>query len=70
MRDHPGRLVLPVLIAGFALLVVALLGSGWLAVSSMRFVEDDASRFVSEQQATARLIYEVQNEEGDLSAVF
>jgi signal transduction histidine kinase len=59
-----------VLIAGFALLMIALLASGWIAVSSMRFVEDDASRFVSEQQATARLIYEVQNEEGDLSAVF
>jgi signal transduction histidine kinase len=69
-RDLPGRLILPVLIAGFALLMVALLGSGWIAVSSMRFVESDASRFVSEQQATARLIYEVQNEEGDLSAVF
>jgi hypothetical protein len=36
----------------------------------MRFVESDASRFVSEQQATARLIDEVQSEEGDLSSVF
>ena len=34
------------------------------------FVESDASRFVSEQQATARLIDEVQSEEGDLSSVF
>jgi signal transduction histidine kinase len=69
-RDFTGRLIMPVLIAGFALLLVALLVSGWAAVGSMRFVESDASRFVSEQQATARLIYEVQNEEGDLSAVF
>jgi signal transduction histidine kinase len=69
-RDSAGRHILPVLVAGFSLLLVVLLVSGWVAVDSMRFVESDASRFVTEQQATARLIDEVQNDEGDLSAVF
>jgi signal transduction histidine kinase len=70
VRDHAGGHIMPVLVTGFALLLVVLLVSGWIAVDSMRFVESDASRFVLEQQATARLIDEVQNEEGDLSAVF
>lgn len=69
-RDHAGRHILPVLVTGFALLLVVLLVSGWIAVDSMRFIESDASRFVLEQQATARFIDEVQNEEGDLSAIF
>ena len=69
-EKESGRHFLPVLATGFALLVVILLASGWIAIDSMRFVESDASRFVSEQQATARLIDEVQSEEGNLSSVF
>src|SRR5215213_5174873 len=69
-RDPADRRILPALVTGFVLLIVVLLVWGWYAVKSMRFVETDASRFVSEQQATARLIGEVQSEEGDLSAVF
>src|SRR5262245_3931014 len=70
-RDYEaGRYLLPVLLAGFALLLLLLLLSGWVAIDSMRFIESDASRFVSEQQATSRLIGEVQSEEGNLSNVF
>jgi signal transduction histidine kinase len=69
-RDPADRRILPALVTGFVLLIVVLLVWGWYAVKSMRFVENDASRFVSEQQATSRLIGEVQSEEGDLSAVF
>jgi signal transduction histidine kinase len=69
-RDTAGRHILPVLVAGFSLLLFVLLVSGWVAVDSMQFVESDVSRFVSEQQATARLIGEIQNDEGNLSAVF
>jgi signal transduction histidine kinase len=69
-RDPAERRIMPALVTGFGLLLVVLLVWGWIAVKSMRFVETDASRFVSEQQATARLIGEVQSEEGDLSAVF
>lgn len=69
-EEDSGRFLLPVLGTGFALLILLLLASGWIAVDSMRFVESDASRFVAEQQATARLIDEVQSEEGNLSSVF
>src|SRR3954451_9200562 len=69
-RDPADRRILPALVTGFVLLIVVLLVWGWYAVKSMRFVETDASRFVSEQQATSRLIGEVQSEEGDLSAIF
>lgn len=69
-RDPAHSRILPALVSGFVLLLVVLLVWGWYAVKSMRFVETDASRFVSEQQATARLIGEVQSEEGDLSAIF
>src|SRR5689334_15166321 len=69
-EQDTGRHFLPVLTAGFVLLLLLLLVSGWVAIDSMRFVETDASRFVAEQQATARLIDEVQSEEGNLSSVF
>jgi signal transduction histidine kinase len=69
-EQESGRYLLPVLTLGFALLVLLLLASGWVAVDSMRFVESDASRFVTEHQATARLIEELQSEEGTLSSVF
>src|SRR5215813_3985887 len=65
-----GRHFLPVLTAGFVLLLLLLGISGWVAIDSMRFIESDASRFVTEQQATARLIDELQSEEGNLSSVF
>jgi signal transduction histidine kinase len=71
VRDRESaRFLLPVLTAGFALLLVLLLVSGWVSIDSMRFVVSDASRFVSEQQATSRLIADVQSEEGNLSRVF
>ncbi len=64
------RYVLPVLIAGFTLLVVLLLISGVIAVDSMRSMESIAANFATEQQATVRLIDEMQSEEGNLSSVF
>jgi len=64
------RHVLPVLVAGFTLLVLLLLVSGTIAIDSMRFIESKAAGFAAEQQATVRLIDEVQSEEGNLSSVF
>ena len=64
------RYALPVLIAGFTLLFVLLLVSGFAAIDSMRSIESDAAHFAAEQQATVRLIDEVQSEEGNLSSVF
>jgi signal transduction histidine kinase len=64
------RHVLPVLIGGFTLLFLLLLVSGLAAIESMRFIESDVVRFAAEQQATVRLINEMQSEEGNLSSVF
>ncbi len=64
------RYVLPVLIAGFALLLVLLLVSGVIAVESMRSMESIAANYATQQQATVRLIDEIQSEEGNLSSVF
>ena len=47
-----------------------LLFSGVAAIDSMRSIESDAARSAAQQQATVRLIYEVQSEEGNLSSVF
>jgi signal transduction histidine kinase len=70
-RDHEADThLLPVLIAGFALLFLLLAASGFVALDSMRFIESDAARLVAEQQATVGLIDEVQSEEGNLSGVF
>lgn len=71
MIEHEtGRHLLWVLSAGFALLVLLLLASGSVAIESMRSIEADAERLVAEEQATIRLINEVQGEEGNLSSVF
>ncbi|MEO8596794.1 MAG: sensor histidine kinase [Candidatus Solibacter sp.] len=64
------RHVLPVLVAGFTLLVMLLLVSGVIAVDSMRSTQAIAADFAAEQQATLRLIGEIQSEEGNLSSVF
>jgi signal transduction histidine kinase len=64
------RHALPVLITGFAIVFVLLLVSGLAAIDSMRSIGSDAARFAAQQQATVRLINEVQSEEGNLSSVF
>ncbi len=70
-REHVSDThLLPVLVAGFTLLFLLLVASGFIAFQSMRFIESDAARLVSEQQATVRLISEMQSEEGNLSIVF
>lgn len=70
IEHESGRYLTWVLCTGFALLVLLLLASGFVAVESMRFIESDAGRLVAEEQATIRLINEVQGEEGNLSRVF
>jgi signal transduction histidine kinase len=70
VRPFHERQVLSVLSAGFALMFVLATVSGFVVMNTMEFIESDAERFAAEQQATARLINEVQSEEGNLSAVF
>jgi hypothetical protein len=62
--------LLPVLIAGFTLLLLLLVASGLVAFDSMRFVESDAARLAAEQESTIRLIDEMHREESNLSSIF
>jgi signal transduction histidine kinase len=70
IERESGNHLLLVLIAGFSLLVLLLIASGYVAIDSMRAIESDTDRVIAEQQATVRLIDEVQSEEGNLSNVF
>jgi len=70
IKRESGNHLLLVLIAGFSLLVFLLIASGYVAIDSMRAIESDNDRLVAEQQATIRLIDEVQGEEGNMSSVF
>jgi signal transduction histidine kinase len=71
IRDHEAdRQVTPVLIAGFALLFFLLLGSGIVAMNSMRLIQSDNARLLADQRVTAQLIDELQSEEGNLGNVF
>lgn len=71
MIDHEtGKPLLWALSMGFALLVLLLLASGFVAIESMRSVESGAELLVAEEDATIRLINKVQGEEGNLSSVF
>ena len=71
MIEHEtGRHLLWALFAGFTLVVLLLLASGFVAIESMRSIESGAERLVAEEEATIRLINEVQGEEGNLSSVF
>lgn len=69
-EQESNRPLLLILIAGFALLVLLLVGSGITAIASIRSIELGADRLADEQRATIQLIDEVQREEGNLSSVF
>src|SRR5688572_22989096 len=69
-RNQPRVLLLPVLIAGFSLLVLMLAASVYIEVDAIRSTESGAARLVEGQRSTLRLIDEIQREEESLSAVF
>jgi len=62
--------LLTVLIVGFTVLILLLTGAAYVAIGAIQSVESDAEQLATEEQATVRLIDEVQGEEGNLSAVF
>ena len=68
-RQTSGQLV-TVLIAGFTVLILLLTGAAYVAIGAIQTVESEAEQLAAEEQATVRLIDEVQDEEGNLSAVF
>ncbi|MFN0169822.1 MAG: sensor histidine kinase [Bryobacteraceae bacterium] len=62
--------LLPVLIAGFSLLVLMLVASVYIEISAIHSTESGAARLVEGQRSTLRLIDAIQREEDSLSAVF
>src|SRR5947209_5752777 len=67
---HIGVHLLPVLIAGFALLILLLIASTCVGIQAMWSTESGAARLVEGQRATLRLIDDIQRDEDSLSAVF
>lgn len=68
-RETSPRL-LTVLIVSFGVLILLLAGAAYVAIGAIESVEAEAEKLVTEEQATVRLIDEVQGVEGNLSAVF
>ncbi len=65
---HRGVHLLPVLIAGFTLLILLLVASAYVGIDAMRSTESGAARLVEEQRATLRLIDDIQRDEDSLRA--
>ena len=63
------RIVLRVLVLGFALVVALLSLAGFVAVRSTRAIEDDAAQVGREQLAMARLLNDVQAGQNTMAAV-
>jgi signal transduction histidine kinase len=69
-KRQVGMHLLPVLNAGFTLLILLLVASVYIGIEAMHSTESGAARLVEEQRATLRLIDDVQRDEDSLSAVF
>src|SRR3954452_25164915 len=67
---HIGLHLLPVLTAGFTLLILLLVASACVGIQAMWSTESGAARLVESQRATLRLIEDIQRDEDSLSAVF
>jgi two-component system sensor histidine kinase UhpB len=68
-RDSHFRIV-SLLLAGFTLLVCLLLASAFVAFQAIQSIERNALSLMLEQNASTRLVDELQQEEDALSAVF
>jgi hypothetical protein len=70
LGNSRGAPLLPVLIAGFSLLMLMLAASVYIEIDTIRSTESGAARLVEGQRSTLRLIDNIQREEDSLSAVF
>ncbi len=68
--NQHGASLLPVLTAGFSLLVLMLAASVYFEIEAIRSTESSAENLVEEQRSTLLLIDAIQREEDSLSAVF
>jgi len=66
VEPHFSRLI----IAGFALLILLLIGSTYIGITAIRSTETNTARLLEEQRVMLRLIDDIQQEEDSLSAVF
>src|SRR5688572_4542177 len=65
-----GAPLLPVLTAGFSLLLLMLAAPSHIEIDTIRSTESETARLVEGQRSTLRLIDNIQREEDSLSAVF
>lgn len=64
------RAILQVLTAGFALVILLLIAIGFVGVQSLDSIRGNTTELVAEQLVLARLVDEIQREQGTLSAIF
>jgi signal transduction histidine kinase len=64
------RSILWVLMAGFTLVILLLLTAGFVGITSIRSIQQNAATLVERQQEATDLIDEIQSEQEALSAVF
>jgi signal transduction histidine kinase len=67
---QPGRRILAVLIGGFGLLMVLLVGSALVALQAVEQLGEANARLVEEHRISSRLIDEAQRHEAGLSSIF
>jgi len=64
------RNLLRLLIAGFSLVIALLLAGAFVGIGNIQSIKESATRLVTEQQATNRLIEEVHRQQASLTEVF
>ena len=64
------KAIVRVLIGGFSLVIILLVGASVVGLRATRSMRSEAARLAKEQLVTARLLNEIQVEQGALNAVF
>jgi len=62
--------ILRVLVVGFALVICLLLAASFFGVRNIESIRESAAKLEEEQAVTTRLMYEIEDEQAALSAVF
>ena len=65
-----GASILRVLVAGFALVIFLLLAASFFGVRNIESIRESAAKLEEGQAVTTRLVYEIEDEQAALSAVF
>src|SRR3954465_10262999 len=62
--------ILRVLVFGFTLVIFLLVAAGFFGVRNIESIRESAAKLEESQAVTTRLMYEIENEQAALSAVF